>query len=94
MDSRPPSVYGSDHVALVFGLHFPLGIQIQYPLDSNRRYFEVADWDVLASESWKFRDRKSYGAQVYSKTALTLATLERLSRGVGIVDMQPPSGSR
>jgi hypothetical protein len=73
------SVYGPNHVELsVFGLHFPLGILKHYPLDSNRRYFEVADWDILASQSWKFRDRKSYGAHVYSKTALTLATLERL----------------
>jgi hypothetical protein len=62
----------------VFGLNFPLGIDIHYPVDPNRRYFEVADWDVLASDSWKFRDRKSYGAHIYSKTALTLATLERL----------------
>jgi len=73
------SVFGPNHVELnVFGLHFPLGIEIHYPLDVNRRYFEVADWDVLASESWKFRERKSYGAHVYSKTALTMATLERL----------------
>jgi len=73
------AVFGPNHVDLsVFGLHFPLGIDIHEPLDVNRRYFEVADWDVLASESWRFRDRKSYGGQVYSKTALTLATLERL----------------
>ncbi len=73
------SVYGPDHVELcVFGLNFPLGIDKHYPVDSNRRYFEVADWDILASDSWKFRDRKSYAAHVYSKTALTLATLERL----------------
>ena len=58
--------------------NFPLGIDIHYPVDANRRYFEVADWDILASDAWKFRDRKSYGAHVYSKTALTLATLERL----------------
>lgn len=73
------TIYGPNHVDLeVFGLHFPLGIDIHYPLDVNRRYFEVADWDVLASESWKFRERKSYGALIYSKTALTLSTLERL----------------
>ncbi len=73
------SVFGPNHVEVnVFGLHFPLGIEIHSPVDSNRRYFEVADWDVLASESWKFRERKSYGAHVYSKTALTMATLERL----------------
>ena len=51
------SVFGPNHVELtVFGLHFPLGIDIHYPLDVNRRYFEVADWDVLASASWKFRE--------------------------------------
>ena len=73
------ATYGVNHVDLaVFGLHFPLGIEIHYPLDANRRYFERADWDVLASESWRFRNRSSYGALVYSKTALTLATLERL----------------
>jgi len=72
-------VYGSDRVVLgVFGLNFPLGIDIRHPYDTNRRYFERADWDVLATESWKFRDRSSYGANVYSKTALTMATLERL----------------
>jgi hypothetical protein len=73
------SVYGPNRVALsVFGLNFPLGIDKNYPVDANRRYFAVADWDVLASDSWKFRDRKSYGSHVYSKTALTMATLERL----------------
>jgi hypothetical protein len=73
------AAYGPNHVELdVFGLHFPLGIDIHYPLDPNRRYFETADWDPLASYAWKFRNRKSYGALVYSKTALTLATLERM----------------
>ena len=73
------AAYGSNRVELsVFGLHVPLGIDIHFPLDPNRRYFEVADWDVLASEAWRFRDRKSYASHVYSKTALTLATLERL----------------
>jgi hypothetical protein len=73
------ATYGPNHVDLgVFGLHFPLGIDIHYPLDTNRRYFEVADWDVLASEGWKFRNRRSYGSLIYSKTALTMATLERL----------------
>jgi hypothetical protein len=73
------ATYGPNHVSLdVFGLHVPFRIDIRYPLDPNRRYFEAADWDVLASASWKFRSRESYGRQVYSKTALTLATLERL----------------
>ncbi len=73
------ATYGSNRVDLdVFGLHFPLGIEIHYPVDASRRYFEVADWDVLASASWKFRTRTAYQGNVYSKTALTLATLERL----------------
>ena len=73
------ATYGDDRVELsIFGLHFPLGIDIHHPLDTNRRYFEAADWDVLASPSWKFRSRKSYGDLIYSKTALTMATLERL----------------
>ncbi|HEY3202948.1 MAG TPA: M1 family metallopeptidase [Thermoanaerobaculia bacterium] len=73
------ATYGPNHVALdVFGLHFPLGIDVHHPLDTNRRYFEVADWDLLASESWRFRSRLSYGGQIYAKTALTLSTLERL----------------
>jgi len=72
-------VYGSDRVVLpVFGLNFPLGIDIRHPVDTNRRYFEHADADVLAADSWRFRDRATYGSLVYSKTALTMATLERL----------------
>jgi Peptidase family M1 domain len=72
------AAYGPDRVALsVFGLRFPLGIDIHQPLDTNRRYFEIGDGDVLASESWRFRDRRSYRGHVYFKTALTLATLER-----------------
>ena len=66
---------------LVFGLHFPLGIDIHSPLDTNRRYFEVADWDVLASDELEVpRPANPTAATVYSKTALTLATLERLAR--------------
>ncbi|MEP6992958.1 MAG: M1 family metallopeptidase [Acidobacteriota bacterium] len=73
------ATYGSNRVELnVFGLHFPLGIDIHHPLDSNRGYFETADWDVLASPSWKFRSRSSYGNLIYHKTALTMATLERM----------------
>jgi hypothetical protein len=73
------ATYGPNRVSLdVFGFHLPLGIDIRYPLDPNRGYFEVADWDVLASASWKFRNRRSYGSHIYAKTALTLATLERL----------------
>jgi len=73
------AVYGSDNPILtVFGWRFPIGIPIRRPLDVNRRYFKVAGEDVLAAPSWKFRSAASYGGQVYSKTALALATLERL----------------
>jgi hypothetical protein len=51
---------------------------MHHPVDENRRYFGVATEDFLASPSWKFRSREIYAAQVYSKTALVLATLERL----------------
>jgi hypothetical protein len=73
------AAYGSDNPVLtVFGWRFSIGIPIRRPLDTNRRYFKVAGDDVLAAPSWKFRSTASYGGQVYSKTALALATLERL----------------
>jgi hypothetical protein len=73
------AAYGANHpVVTVFGWRFPVGIAIHRPLDGNRRYFPVATDDVLASPAWKFRSRTSYGSHVYSKTALALATLERL----------------
>jgi hypothetical protein len=73
------SAYGSDHPVLsVFGWRAPINVPMKLPLDDNRRYFPVATWDVLASPAWKFRSRTSYGAHVYSKTALVMATLERL----------------
>ena len=74
------AAYGPNHPVLsVFGWRFALGIPMHRPLDVNRRYFEVADDDLLASPSWGFRTRTSYGAHVYSKTALVMATLERLA---------------
>jgi hypothetical protein len=73
------AAYGSNHPVLsVFGWRVPVNVAIRLPLDSNRRYFAVATQDALASPAWKFRARTSYGAHVYSKTALVLATLERL----------------
>lgn len=73
------SVYGDDRCYVsVFGVRFPLGIDIRRPLDDNRRYFAHATEDPLGIPSWKYRDRDSYGALVYSKTALALATIERL----------------
>jgi hypothetical protein len=73
------AVYGPDHPALrVFGLRVPIGIEMRHPVDEARRYFAVARKDGFADPSWRFRSRQVYGALVYSKTALTLATLERL----------------
>jgi len=73
------AVYGPNHPTLsVFGLKVPLGIDLHYPVDANRRFFAVATRDIHATKSWKFRDRATYGAASYSHTALALATLERL----------------
>ncbi len=62
----------------VFGVRFPLGIDVRLPLDENRRYFAHAADDPLGLPSWKYIDRDEYGALVYSKTALALATIERI----------------
>ncbi len=73
------AVYGDDHSYLsVFGIRFPLGIDVHLPLDGDRRYFAHATDDPLGLPSWKYRDRETYGALVYDKTALALATIERL----------------
>lgn len=73
------SAYGANHPVLsVFGWRVPVNVAIRRPLDSNRRYFAVATQDVLATPAWKFRTRSNYGAHIYSKTALAMATLERL----------------
>jgi hypothetical protein len=73
------ATYGPDHPVLtVFGWRVPVNVPMKLPLDDNRRYFAVATDDVLASPSWKFSTRASYGAHVYSKTALAMSTLEHL----------------
>ncbi len=73
------ATYGPNHpVVNVFGYRFALGIDQNYPVDANRRYFEVATQDVHAQPSWKFRDVKNYGSDTYSHTALALSTLENL----------------
>lgn len=73
------SVYGPNHPVLsVFGYRFPLGIEVHQPVDANRRYFAGATGDYLAVPSWKFVDRQTYALNVYSKTAIAMATLERL----------------
>ena len=80
MESRVVgAAYGSDRPVLtLFGWRLPVGLAIHHPLDSNRRYFPVAGEDALASSSWGFRSRANYAAHVYSKTALAMATFERL----------------
>ncbi|MEO8189078.1 MAG: M1 family metallopeptidase [Acidobacteriota bacterium] len=73
------ATYGPTHpVVNVFGYRIPLGIDENYPVDVNRRYFEVATQDIHAQPSWKFRDVKNYGSDTYSHTALALSTLENL----------------
>lgn len=73
------STSGADHPVLsVFGYRFPLGIEVHHPVDGNRRYFAGATKDYLAVPSWKFLDRSAFALNVYSKTAIAMATLERL----------------
>jgi hypothetical protein len=73
------AAYGSNHPVLsAFGWRAEIHLPVRLPLDTNRRYFQVATEDVLASPAWKFRSRLNYGAHIYSKTALALSTLERL----------------
>jgi hypothetical protein len=73
------ATFGPDHPEIsIFGLNFPLGIDLRDPVDGNRRYFSQATRDIHATVSWKFIDGAAYGAMAYSHTALALATLERL----------------
>ena len=73
------AAYGPRHVTLsVFGLRFPLGIEMRYPVDPNRRYFAESTRDIHAAMSWKLRDARVYETASYAHTALALATLERL----------------
>jgi len=73
------ATYGDDRSYVsVFGIRFPLGIDVHLPLDDNRRYFAHATDDPLGIPSWKYREGETYGALVYDKTALALATIERL----------------
>jgi hypothetical protein len=73
------ATFGPNHPVLsVFGLKFPVNIDVQHPLDDARRYFSVATADTHAAPSWKFKNASVYASMTYSKTALALATLERL----------------
>lgn len=73
------SAFGPNNPAVsVFGFRFALGIPIHHPLDSNRRYFAAPTADYLATPSYRYRDRASFALNAYSKTALAMATLERL----------------
>ena len=80
------NAYGPDHAFVsFFGYRFPLGIDLFYPVDDNRRFFALATSDVHAQKSWGFRSRMSYGAGTYSHTALALATLENMI-GTNVMD--------
>jgi hypothetical protein len=70
--------YGDSHPTIsIFGYPFVFeSVAIHPPLETQLRYFETADRDPLTA-AWKFENRAGYG-MVYTKTALTLATLERL----------------
>jgi Peptidase family M1 domain len=73
------AAYPPRHVALsVFGLRFPLGIDMRYPVDANRGFFDVETRDIHAAMSWKYRDSRTYASEAYGHTAIALATLERL----------------
>lgn len=65
-------------VVSVFGYRFALGIPIHHPLDSNRRYFTEPTADYMGVPSYRYRDRAAFALNAYNKTALTMATLERL----------------
>jgi Peptidase family M1 domain len=76
--------YGTTHPVLsVFGYPIVFHSIPILPLDLRRSYFALASKDVLATPSWKFESAATYGL-VYSKTAYTLATLERLM-GAGVM---------
>ncbi|MDQ6891224.1 MAG: M1 family metallopeptidase [Acidobacteriota bacterium] len=80
------TAYGPNHpVVNFFGFRFPLGIDLFYPVDDNRRFFKLATADLHAQKSWGFRDRPTYGGSTYSHTALALATLENMV-GTGTMD--------
>jgi hypothetical protein len=73
------AAYGPNHVALsIFGLKFPLGIDMHYPVDASRRFFAVSTADIHAGRSWNYLEGRTYAAMAYSHTTLALATLERL----------------
>jgi hypothetical protein len=78
-DRTLKATYGPDHAEVdFFGYRFPLGIDLYFPDDSNRRFFAVDTNDVHAQPSFRFRDRRTYGGSTYSHTALALATLENM----------------
>lgn len=71
-------IFGVTHPKLsLFGYPIVFGsVAMHPPLDTQLRYFETASRDPL-TVSWKFETPATY-RMVYSKTALTIATLERL----------------
>ncbi len=80
------TAYGPNHPTVdVFGYRVPLGLEMHYPVDANRRFFRVATQDLHAQRSWTFRDSKNYAGNSYSHTDLALATLESLI-GTNVMD--------
>jgi hypothetical protein len=72
--------YGNPRPVLdVFGWRGTLGIEMQRPLDTNRSAFSAAARGAINSPSTAFASREAYGAVVYRKATLALATLERLA---------------
>jgi hypothetical protein len=54
------------------------GVVKEHPLDTQARYFQDPEIDPVTRTTWGYLDRTSLRYQTYSKTALTLAQLERL----------------
>jgi hypothetical protein len=72
--------YGNPRPILdVFGWRGTLGIEMHRPLDTSRSAFGPLARGAVASPSMAFSSREAYGAVVYRKAALALATLERLA---------------
>jgi hypothetical protein len=60
-------------------VNFPSDVAIQDPLERRRRFLKSGPTkDDLLRDSWKFLDDESYANNSYSKTAMTLRTLEGL----------------
>lgn len=60
-------------------LTFPAEVPVKDPFDRRRRFLKAGPTkDELVRNAWEFLDADSYSANSYSKTAMTLRTLEGL----------------